>query len=74
MLSTDQEHTYPSDYPPGTHWTTDEAWHILDTLKPGVLSDDVRYFLAGAIAGTLMRVARARNAVQQNREVRGVLD
>jgi hypothetical protein len=39
---------------------TDEAWHVLDILKPGVLSDDVRFFLAGAIAGTLMRVARIR--------------
>jgi hypothetical protein len=60
----EQEHTYPSDYPPGTHWATDEAWHILDILTPGVLSDDVRAFLAGAIAGTLMRVARARANVQ----------
>ena len=54
------EYTYPSDYPPGTHWATDEAWHVLDILKPGVLTDDVRCFLAGAIAGTLMRVARIR--------------
>lgn len=50
------EHTYPPDYKPGTHWAITEAWRILDQVKPGVLSDDVRMFLAGAIAGTLVRL------------------
>ena len=58
VLAGDVQHTYPSNYPPGTHWATDEAWAILDTLKPGVISDDVRFFLAGSIAGTLMRIRR----------------
>lgn len=46
---------YPSRYPPGAHWATDEAWRILDMLKEGALPDDVRAFLAGGIAGALMR-------------------
>ena len=49
------QHTYPDRYPPGTHWASDAAWEILDTIKPGVISDDVRAFLAGLIAGRLMR-------------------
>ena len=50
------KHTYPSNHNPGTHWATDEAWKILDNLKPGAIPDDIRNFLAGAIAGTLIRV------------------
>lgn len=50
-----EKHEYPSAYGPGTHWATDEAWKILDTIKPGVISIDVRSFLAGQIAGRLMR-------------------
>lgn len=48
------KHIYPSRYPPGAHWATDEAWRILDAVKPGVISPDVRAFLAGAIAGRLV--------------------
>jgi hypothetical protein len=48
------EHQYPDRYQPGTHWATDAAWEILDTIKPGVISDAVRAFLAGQIAGRLM--------------------
>ena len=54
----DAKHTYPSRYPPGVHWATDEAWRILDAVKPGLVSDDVRAFLCGMIAGTLQRVAK----------------
>ena len=61
-------HTYPSDYPPGTNWATDEAWGILDTLKPGVLTEDVRCFLAGMIAGTLMRVREDMAALEDTEE------
>lgn len=50
-----EPHTYPSDYRPGTHWALDEAWGILDRIKPGVIPDDIRAFLAGAIAGVLMK-------------------
>ncbi len=53
--SDELKHTYPSLYPPGTYWAVDEAWRILDELKPGVLSPDVRAYLAGAIAGLLMK-------------------
>jgi hypothetical protein len=47
------KHTYPSRYPPGTHWATDEAWRILDFVKPGIIPEDVRAYLAGAITGLL---------------------
>lgn len=50
------EHTYPSRYPPGTNWATNEGWKILDRIKPGVIDPEVRAFLCGMIAGTLMRV------------------
>ena len=52
------EHTYPSKYPPGVHWATDMAWEILDQLRPGAISDDTRFVLAGMIAGSLMAVKR----------------
>ena len=48
-------HEYPSDYGPGAHWATDAAWEILDSVTPGALSADVRAFLAGQIAGRLMK-------------------
>ncbi len=54
---TDARHTYPSKYPPGIHWAVDEAWHILDMIKPGLIPDDVRSFLAGSIAGALVKFA-----------------
>lgn len=50
------KHKYPSLHKPGSHWATDEAWKILDMLKPGAIPDDTRYFLAGSIAGTLLRL------------------
>jgi hypothetical protein len=49
------EHIYPDKYPPGTHWATDAAWEILDSLAPGTIPIDVRSLLAGMIAGRLMR-------------------
>lgn len=52
------EHTYPSLYPPGSTWAITEAWGILDQLRPGLLDDDTRAFLAGNIAGTLMRLVQ----------------
>ena len=55
------EHTYPSRYPPGVHWSLDEAWGILDRLKPGVLEEADRAFLAGLIAGTLQRLDKERH-------------
>lgn len=51
------EHTYPDRHPPGEHWATTAAWHILDTLKPGALNEIQRAYLAGLIAGALIKVA-----------------
>lgn len=51
----DFSHKYPDRHPPGTHWSTDEAWEILDTIKPGLIPPDVRAWIAGAIAGRLMK-------------------
>jgi hypothetical protein len=59
MMSTEQKvkHEYPDRYLPGMHWATDEAWEILDTfLPPGQLTLEQRSYLAGLIAGTLMRL------------------
>ena len=53
----DTKHTYPSMYPVGAHWSTDEAWLILDHIKPGIIPDDVRSYLVGAIASALMKYA-----------------
>jgi hypothetical protein len=50
-------HAYPSAHTPGTHWATDEAWQILDVAKPGAIADDLRFLLAGLIAGRLLRMA-----------------
>jgi hypothetical protein len=50
-----EEHEYPSNYGPSTHWATDAAWQILDSIKPGVISAEVRAYLAGQIAGRLMK-------------------
>lgn len=54
---TDVPHTYPSALPPGAHWASDEAWFILDHIKPGIIREDVRAYLAGAIASALMKRA-----------------
>lgn len=54
-MTDEPKHTYPSNYMPGAHWATDAAWEILDTIKPGVIGEGVRAFLAGHIAGRLMK-------------------
>lgn len=56
-IMTDQ-HTYPSNYPPGTHWAIDAAWEILDVFKPGAINPDNRALLAGMIAGRLVKERR----------------
>jgi hypothetical protein len=53
-----EQHAYPSRYPPGAHWSSDVAWNILDTLPVGALDDAQRAYLAGLIAGSLMRAAK----------------
>lgn len=54
----DNGHSYPDKYAPGSgSWSMDEAWEIVDRIKPGVIPIDIRSFLAGAIAGALSRVA-----------------
>lgn len=55
------EHTYPSRHLPGSHWATDEAWDILDRFNPGVIPEDYRAFLAGMIAGTLLKYSNIKN-------------
>jgi hypothetical protein len=54
------EHTYPDNFPKGAHWAVDEAWDILDKIKPGLIPDDVRIYLAGAIAGVIMRYTEGK--------------
>jgi hypothetical protein len=55
------KHTYPDRHPPGTDWATDEAWGILDRIKPGIIPDDVRAYLAGAIAALLVKAMKNGN-------------
>jgi hypothetical protein len=57
-MSEEPKHTYPSNYPPGKHWALDWAWQILDTIKPGVIPDDARAYLAGQMTGAFELVAR----------------
>lgn len=54
-MTDEPKHEYPDRHPPGSHWATDAAWEILDTIKPGVIQQDVRAWLAGAIAGRLSK-------------------
>ena len=56
-MSEQGKHPYPSRHQPGSHWSTDEAWAILDRLPVGMLPDDHRFLIGGCIAGALLRVA-----------------
>ena len=56
---TESRHTYPVGWEPGTHWAVTEAWGVLDMLSPGAIPEETRILLAGAIAGTLTRLAQA---------------
>lgn len=51
------EHTYPSQYPRGVHWATDVGWEVLDRLKPGIITEEVRAYLCGSIAAVAMKYA-----------------
>lgn len=50
---------YPSRYHPGQDrgWAVDTAWEILGYIKPDIIPIDARSFLAGLIAGRLMKSA-----------------
>lgn len=60
------EHPYPSNYRPGTHWSVDEAWEILDQLPVGILPDDHRFLIAGMIAGALLKASKKEAAGQES--------
>lgn len=60
------EHRYPSNYQPGAHWASDEAWRILDCLPAGKLADDERFVTAGRIAGALMRRSYLRDPPKED--------
>jgi hypothetical protein len=65
----DEQHSYPSNYPPGTHWAIDVAWDILDRFRPGVISFENRALLAGMITSALMRERRWAKPVEGNSTV-----
>ena len=46
-------HTYPSMYQRGVISFLDEAWNVLDTIKSGIIPDDVRAYLAGYFGAAL---------------------
>lgn len=55
------KHEYPSSYKPGQGvWFVDEAWRVLDSLPPGVLSVERRAYLAGLIGGALVKAVQER--------------
>lgn len=54
-MTGEPKHEYPDRHPPGACWSTDAAWEILDVIKPGLIPTDVRAYLAGRIAGRLIR-------------------
>jgi hypothetical protein len=60
------EHTYPSRHKPGTHWATDKAWEILDSLPVGILPEDYRFLTAGRIAGALIKASEESRASALN--------
>jgi hypothetical protein len=43
------KHEYPSEYGRGINAKLDHVWDILDTIRPGVIPNDVRFLLAGAM-------------------------
>jgi hypothetical protein len=51
------EHTYPDRHPPGSHWSTDVAWEILDVLPAGLLNEVQRAFVCGLMAAALDEAA-----------------
>jgi len=49
-------HEYPSEFTPervADVWSATQAWQILDIVKAGVISGDVRALLAGMISAAL---------------------
>lgn len=54
-LSDIADRHYPDQYPPGSHWAITEAWAILDCMPIDALDVSQRSFLAGMIAGALMK-------------------
>lgn len=70
----DGEHTYPSAYPKGSRWSTDIAWEMLDQLKPGIIPEDVRAFIAGYMGGALeSEREKADQIVAENTRLRAAL-
>lgn len=49
------EHTYPSDHGRGVDPILDQAWDILDAIKPGVIPVEVRTWLCGQFVGILSK-------------------
>ncbi len=52
------KHTYPEFYEAGRNWEMDEAFRVLDLLKPGTLDFPYRMFLAGAITAALQKAKK----------------
>lgn len=48
-------HTYPSKYGRGQYDILDAAWDIVDSIEPGVLTEEQRAWMAGQIVGTILK-------------------
>lgn len=49
---------YPRDHKPGTHWSTDKAWEIMDMVPPGAISSALRDLMSGMISGSLVEARK----------------
>lgn len=49
---------YPRDHKPGTHWSTDKGWQIMDIIPPTAISPQLRDLISGMIAGALVEARR----------------
>lgn len=51
-------HTYPRNHGPGSTWMTTIAFAVLDNLRPGIIPDPTRFYLAGLFAGAINEVMK----------------
>jgi hypothetical protein len=66
MSKSEPEHTYPDQYSPGSHWAITRGWEIVDLIKPGILSDQARALLCGAIEGALINSHKSPKHCRDN--------
>jgi hypothetical protein len=61
LVISENGHTYTATHLADSGWQFEEAWGILDQLKPDSIPINVRLWLAGMIAGALDRITKERS-------------